>query len=238
MGSWYATCGLSQLPIHDYDEVALFLLKKNEYGKMKCGGCVHSDGLYEPVSTVIIGEYDDYGRVKVTDYDERNLLYHYGKDADLSSVKTLIDEKSKEKGLYFMLVHLPLYQKIVEVYGTKKKFYTRGLSLKEHMTKSIHEFLEMNKSDERSSMFMHNDFKARAGYSLPLYTGAKTFHDDFKNDKLVSELVDFMVFKDAMSSSRKLWIPQAGQGSQDSDFEMAKLVGIFAEEKERKYMEE
>lgn len=239
MGSWYGTCGVSQLPIFDYDEVALFLLKKNKYGEMDYGGCVHSDGLYEPVSTAIIGEYDDYGRIKVVHYDKRNILYHYGKDADLSDVGKLIDEKSEENGLYFMLVHLDLYKRIVDKYGDEKKFYTKGLSFKEHMTKSVHEFIKASKSkDPIERMYMQNDFKLHAGYSLPLYTHEKIFNDDFENDKLVSDLVDFMIFREAMSQSRKLWIPQVGQGSQEIDFEMSKLIGEFAKKAEQKLNDE
>lgn len=36
-----------------------------------------------------------------------------------------------------------------------------------------------------------------------------------------------------MQDSRKLWIPQAGQGSQDYEMNLAKFIGEFAAKKEK-----
>lgn len=232
MGSWNGTCGVSQLPIVECDKVALFLLKKNKYRAIDFNGCVYSDDLYQPVSTVIFGEYDDYGRVEVSDYDKRNLIYHYGKDADLTNVKKLIDENSTKNGLYFMLVHFDLYEDIIDKYGSEKHFYTNELTLRDHLRGSVLEYIRLKKGDPYSFKIEHNAFKMNAQYSLPLYTNEDIFHEDYENDKLVDDLVDLMIFKEAMSLSRKLWIPQAGNGSQDHDFEMVKLIGEFAVKKE------
>lgn len=69
MGCWRATCGLSNLPIHENDEVVAFLLKEKSLSELR-GGQFHAvDDLYIPISAPIIGKYDGYGSIK--DIDEK-----------------------------------------------------------------------------------------------------------------------------------------------------------------------
>lgn len=243
MGSWYGTCGVSQLPIVDGDKVVLFLLQKNVDEDVSYNGMCHSDEIYEPVSVAVIGEYNDYGRIVVKDYDSRSILKLYGEDADLTDVGKLIDEKSEEKGLYFMLVHFDIYNKVIAEYGNMKNWFTKGKSYRSYMKESIQEFIELNRSENSLTAFMGNAnrFKAETQWKLSIYT-EKTkkdiFDEDYKNDKLVDKLADLMTFRHAMSESRKLWIPQAGQGSQERDYTMNKIIGTFVNELEERENDE
>lgn len=63
MGCWNGTCGISQLPIFDGEEVVAILIEKfSNAGKLTAScGCTDR---YTPVSFPIIGKYDDYGCIK------------------------------------------------------------------------------------------------------------------------------------------------------------------------------
>lgn len=62
MGSWYETCGISNLPICDGDEIVAIILQQAPYMH---GGetCYISDNLV-PASFVFSGTYGDYGRLE------------------------------------------------------------------------------------------------------------------------------------------------------------------------------
>jgi hypothetical protein len=58
MGSWYKTCGLSQLPIIDYAEVVVVPLKQNTDRSDRC----YSTAFWMPNMLPFYAKYADYGR--------------------------------------------------------------------------------------------------------------------------------------------------------------------------------
>lgn len=234
MGSWNGTCGVSQLPIMYGDDVAIFLMKKNKYNREDYMGCVHSDNFYEPVSPAIFGRYDDYGRVTDVIADKRVISGLYGEQDDYSDIGNIIDEQSEKKGLYIMLVHLEVYKEIVVKFGVRNKFFTKKLSFNEFMRNQMLAYLTTVREDPEGFHIEldHNHFKMSTGFALRFYQNPEIYEDNMDNDSLVDSVVDYLVFKDAMQDSRKLWIPQAGNGSQDQDYDMVKIVGEFAVKKE------
>ena len=58
MGSWYKTCGLSQMAICDYDEVMVFVLEKNNDQTDRC----YSTAFWSPSLLPFYAKYGDYGR--------------------------------------------------------------------------------------------------------------------------------------------------------------------------------
>lgn len=58
MGSWYKTCGLSQLPIIDYAEVVVVPLKQNTDRSDRC----YSTAFWQPNMLPFYAKYADYGR--------------------------------------------------------------------------------------------------------------------------------------------------------------------------------
>lgn len=58
MGSWYKTCGLSQLPIIDYEEVMVVPLVQNPDASDRC----YSTAFWQPLMVPFYAKYGDYGR--------------------------------------------------------------------------------------------------------------------------------------------------------------------------------
>lgn len=224
----------------DGDDVAIFLMTKNKYNKEDHVGCVHSDNFYKPVSPAIFGKYDDYGRVAHVVADKRIIDEFYGEQDNYENIGSIIDKQSEEKELYIMLVHLDIYKKVVSDYGKETAFFTKKLPFNEYMRNEAIIYLTEKRKDPGG--FNHeldyNSFKMNTGFELRFYQNPKIYEDNINEDPLVSSVVDYLVFKEAMQDSRKLWIPQAGQGSQAQDFQMAKIIGEFAVKKEKENDEE
>lgn len=58
MGSWYKTCGLSNLHIRDYDEVMVFILEPNSDKTDRC----YNTAFWKPLLLPFYSKYADYGR--------------------------------------------------------------------------------------------------------------------------------------------------------------------------------
>jgi len=58
MGSWYKTCGLSQMAVRDDDEVMVFVLEKNLDETDRC----YSTAFWAPSLLPFYSKYGDYGR--------------------------------------------------------------------------------------------------------------------------------------------------------------------------------
>lgn len=69
MGSWNATCALSNLPILPGEDVVQIILTKNPYDDGSVLGCSFSD-FWFPRTLPLYGTYADYGRVDVQEEDE------------------------------------------------------------------------------------------------------------------------------------------------------------------------
>lgn len=61
MGSYYGTCGVTNLPIEDGDEVVLFVLENALAVSLPDCNMCYCDTLYYPVSPPIRATYEDYG---------------------------------------------------------------------------------------------------------------------------------------------------------------------------------
>lgn len=71
MGSWFETCALSGLAIHDNDEIVLFILAGRGIGDG-----VYSTSFHRPMSLPIYGIYNDYGMIgEETNPEIAELLY-------------------------------------------------------------------------------------------------------------------------------------------------------------------
>lgn len=64
MGCWNGTCGLSNLPIKNGEEIVLFIVKEKNLLNCNGGGYCYPTDLFEPISLPIVGEYDDYGAIE------------------------------------------------------------------------------------------------------------------------------------------------------------------------------
>lgn len=140
MGSWNATCGLSNLPVMENDKVALFILEgKHKEVVLGGDGFSSSNALFEPIIP-IFATYNDYGRY--IDIEEKNkdlvnahIKYKLsrgeyvckkdGVDADSMTLEDFI-ELVKEGYMYnnelfdeivpmgFMVIHKDIYENIMK----------------------------------------------------------------------------------------------------------------------------
>lgn len=235
MGSWYETCGLSQLAIVDDENVAVFLMKKKS-NRMDYYRFCYSDDLFEPVAPVLFGKYLDYGKIEIEKADKRIIDNLYGEQKDYSSIGKLIDEKSIELGIYVMLVHLDLYKEVVEKHGEEKFWFTNKESLRKHNTKKFQKFIIDSKEMPKKYRFMNELFDHHEEYGLRFYNDVTLYKGP--EDQLIKNLIDLQIFKNAMSVNRKMFIPQTGKGSQDREHNLAKMIGEFTIKKEKEYMDE
>ena len=68
MGSWNQTCGITQLPICQGQEVALFLLIENSLvSSWESGGHCYGNAYWTPRSIQLYGTYEDYGQFEIKD---------------------------------------------------------------------------------------------------------------------------------------------------------------------------
>lgn len=76
MGSWYGTCGVTQLPLVGEEIVCLPIVqRKTTYsGSDFCYG----NEIWEPCGIPMFGTYDDYGRIALDDGQEQVHLFNAG----------------------------------------------------------------------------------------------------------------------------------------------------------------
>lgn len=129
-----------------------------------------------------------------------------------------------------MLVHLELYESIVGSYGAGRQFFTDGWPLRSFLRQDMVDYLVAKKEEDPFSINIKLDnssFSKLTDFSLMPFKNPKLYEDNLDKDPLVRDVVDLLVFKKAMESSRKLWMPQAGQGSHESDNDVVKLINKF-----------
>lgn len=237
MGCWNGTCGVSQLPIHCGDKVKLVLLKKSMYieDSVKGGGFCYSDGLFQPYSLPISGEYNDYGTIEnIIDPEDKqfkNLSKIIDPDVIFETFESLIEDISKGEyfDLSFVMIHEDLYYNMIA--EGKKTIYGYGsdkMYIEDFLTPIFNNFLNFNP--------LH--FSAGEVYTrkLPIINQQNIFSTSFNQPNL-KELLDFYIFQNMLESGRKFWSPQGSAGSQNSDYSLAILLGDYAKEKYKKYSE-
>lgn len=80
MGSFYGTCGVTQLPILDGDEVVVFLLIDNQFPdelkyELSNNGHCHSNTFWTPFSLQLTGYYNDYSQFIVNnDWNKQTVI--------------------------------------------------------------------------------------------------------------------------------------------------------------------
>ena len=271
MGSWYGTCGVSQLPIVEGDEVALFILLKNGFTQRMAkteeiggGGLVHSDSLYQPICLPIFGTYADYGVIDNIE-DLGNTVSNQLKSLDfIINIEEKVTRKEKYKfdnltdfikkiernkiEYYgFMMVHKGLFDVLVSYIKPLTNYYTDDKSLGDYLKNDAKELLKIIKDnnlrvhdfiskDLKEYKFigdkrvLGNKFKWATENYLTYYRNPDIYEN---NSQLLDNMIDFLLFIEIMECSRKLWIPQAGSGSQDREYDVAELIGEFAKEKQK-----
>lgn len=253
MGSWNGTCGLSQLPIVNGDKVALFILRQNEYCRDLGGGFSYSDELWRPICPPVFGNYSDYGLIdKIKDSNNTILSYMKSEHVDINNKELVLNdldkflkhiERNEVPKFGFMMVHMGLYEEVTENIKKDTRFYSNGHRLGCYVEGDIIKLLDYMKSNNIDTFdnsfttheILSNKFKQITDRYLRYFRNYRLYED---NPRLLSEMLDFLMFKEAMEVSRKTWMPQAGSGSQDAEFEIAEIIGKFAGSKKATFYED
>ena len=139
MGSWYATCGVSNLPILDNDETVLFILEgRHQNVLLGSDGFCYADTFFEPILP-LFAKYYDYGDFETIHDKNKDVVCEYVRNrfkhktyickkenVDLENIEIeefvkLVKEGYIYKKIYFdeyapvgyMLVHKDIYEKLM-----------------------------------------------------------------------------------------------------------------------------
>lgn len=169
MGSWFTTCGVSNLPIFEEDEVVLFILEGRHKSITLAGdGFCESDTLFHPILP-LFGVYKDYGKIDIVSKKNKDIVLEYIKDnfrdkkyictkenidienLNIANFLELVKEGHIQNQKYFeeyattgyMLVHKDVYENLLN--GVDKNSYDIKC-----IEKQYYRILEEIKEYERS----------------------------------------------------------------------------------------
>jgi hypothetical protein len=254
MGSWNGTCGLTQLPIKDGDEVVVILLEKRTDKVEPGGGYCYSNHFFTPCSLPLFGIYDDYGSVENVKGNVEEVFRHFKKRFEHEKYMIAEGEKPKnieefirvvERGyvekMGFMMILKPVYEKVINEIGSRKK-YKGTKKLKEETLDEVKEYIKRAKQLKDSNEYFSQSELQYLNSFTQFYLGfdvkMKAFLNILTNDEkieIINDLVDIYLLSIAMTLTRKMWLPQAGAGSQVQEMYLHKIIAeeMIRIEKER-----
>ena len=260
MGSWNGTCGLTNMPIMCGEKIALIpIIKCGEL--TRGGGYCYSNDLYKPLTTALIGEYNDYGSIKnvenshfVADFFNTNYKEAIEEVAEREgekypdNIEEIIDfiERGYLADMSLMMFHYDIYKRLIDEFSNRKP-YKEDFTFREHivsdynnMKKDINEFgYEM--TDTFKNLFIGRyDFGRyfASGVSDNKMAWFTNCLINNHNDILLNEMIDLIMIKNVFEYNRRLWIPSAGIGGQNQEYKLHKIIAEFIIEKEKSVTEE
>lgn len=254
MGSWNGTCGISKMPIQYGDRVKLVLLKPTKHYKSISTGsgfCDASD-MYTPICLPITGEYNDYGCIE--NIDERPELFDLIIKAlripdrtDIEDIITGISNNELED-ISYMLVHESVYNIMIDINKEMPHRYDNDYTTEMHRNDSVDVLINYTmrykktlndisrgicKPLEVDIEYYNNDHYYRI---LPIVI--RTLNDSDVLKTIKKDIVDFMIFNEAITDARMFWSPQSGGGSQDLTYEYQIEIGKLAERLRQEWNDE
>lgn len=272
MGCWFETCGISNLPIKDGQEVVVFVLTRNDsaYEKVFC----YSNTLYSVLPIPFYAKYDDYGSAYdcsgvgldiVMDTIKNKLVEKEVGDNSVHDIeikrnefntelffdachenRLFIKKGHKEIKVDRVMMHKNIFDHILENNQYRKyigyekpylyytfadivadvpKFVKRLKSKWDNTNFLFHDYIFERLFDE-DEINLANDWLMNInvhGSRSPLFSISQemTVILNTKTDEEVEEFfVEYLkgvIINDFFSSTRKLWTPQCGRGSQNQD---------------------
>lgn len=251
MGSWYETCGLSNLPIVDGDPVRLVIMRYRNIahrdGHWGSGFCYPTD-LWTPV-LALKGTYGDYGRLaepKLTQW-ARCFLLSEGLDPDNETLNAFLQSLEGGANLKHgrVFFHEDIWKSIhgvaVPPGAVKSYFRAQGRQYLRQLRASfdvlqIHEAEKALYSIPFDDRFIENpiaravamkgDFGCDLAYVqlwlFERFTRAVKIDPFFP---LIDQISQLVAVDAAMSRLRKFWSPQCGAGNQEDDIDSHLVLG-------------
>lgn len=241
MGCWNGTCAVTQLPILAGEKIRLYLLKKTKYvhfHEMGSGVC-HSNALFTPYALPLIGVYDDYGSITKIENETlgENIVSIINtenkvKFKTIYEVLSAVHENHRETplegnpnllGYGFMLVHEFVFQEAIKSIQTNQKPEYRDPIidiLDKHIFFAKNSSKEISKDPWLAGYYM----TSISEIARKLMLCSEFVSSAYISNDLREATLDHLYFAMAMDYMRKLFMPQAGAGSQEQIHEVYKDI--------------
>ena len=254
MGSWNGTCGISKMPIRYGDRVKLVLLKPtNHYRSVSTGsGFCDASDMYTPICLPITGEYNDYGCIENIDEQPElfDLIIKALRIPDRNDIEDIIAGISNNEleNISYMLIHESVYNIMLDITKETPHRYDDNYTTEMHRNDSVDVLIkymsERNKilNDMDNGIYkpleFDKDYYNNENYYRILPDVIRTLNDSDVLKTIKKDIVEFMIFIEAISDARMFWSPQSGGGSQDLTYEYQIEIGKLAEQLRQKWNDE
>ena len=251
MGCWNGTCGISKMPIRYGERVKLVLLEPTKhYRSVSTGsGFCNASDMYTPICLAITGEYNDYGCIENIDEQPElfNLIIKGLRIPNRNNIEDIITGISNNEleDISYMLIHESVYNLIVDINKELPHRYDTDYTTEMHRNDSvdilINYTIEYNKTLYNISQGIYKkiefdkDYFNNDHYYRILPSVIRQLNDSDVLKTIKKDIVDFMIFSEAMSDARMFWSPQSGGGSQDLTYEYQIEIGKLAEQLRQKW---
>ena len=224
MGCWNETCGLTQLSITEGTPVKYFILVAQEI-KDPQATCYSTDW-FSPITLPLTGNYNDYGSIEDIKEDlsfdlNRAIL-------DCNSLPLDAIESGDLKPYSHVMVIESIYNEMTNwILSEKYVFYEE----------TLREFLEEKiklAQPEENYLILRDTLPKN--YKLGKFRGITLANVLKYLDESKEDYLKFVAYNHLLEQMRRLWMPQTGRGSQDSNYltqiKLNTLVNEYALEKE------
>lgn len=257
MGSWNATCGLSNLHIEDGDKVILVILETT-CNSPNPGGFCNPNDIYKPYALPIRAKYDDYGCVN--NIEDGEVVHRYlarrQQDRELSipeamplnledTIKLIAREGIKINSFYqgelaFTMFREDIYRRMVDAMGSRK-FYGKDYTMRQDYEAQFDDIVRsVGIARERGEEFPINRY-ARTLFNehrLP-YCFIELIDDYIDGDTSIKgRMVDLMIMHYVLMLTRRAWYTSCGAGSQSREFYLHGILADYIKEELEKEADE
>lgn len=254
MGCWNGTCGITQMAITRNEKIRLVIITGGGSTATEGAGIHYIDDVWHPVSVPIRGKYNEYGSITdiVQDRAAELLLeqlkeIYPEEERTKVTLESAINDIEREKfngyGMFFILE--PIYQAMLAynyisyvIEGDLRTYVPMREVLQARNQKEYLELVEtLSVIKEDSFMYYRlsnkDEYQRSSNGNLPClkkwaFKMAKLNMniEDSEVQEFLNISLDWHLLTYAMRISRKLWMPQAGRGSQGDGDDLLKLINI------------
>jgi hypothetical protein len=260
MGSWFGTCGITQLPLVD-EEVVMVPLKLSNTGARHGGDHVYQHDIWTPNGIPVYGKYYDYGEMCMLDGQQRihdanvgvishNLIERPHVDeydpeiteesihdietyqAAIHSGRLAVNQRNYasdaaemiEAAVGRMLINRTVWDELVQNGPAPRWKGDTTIYNKEYYRAGIVTICDPNLSAAQNDIaleVLHNGTLSIRSVVFDVRRQANNLSGKIRDAfvaQFADQLAELYVIDNMMMQLRKTWMPQAGAGSQASDY--------------------
>jgi hypothetical protein len=230
MGCWNETCGFTNLPITANLPCRMMFIKRipRDQGRRSWDGSIfYSFDLYQPVSILAKGTYNDYGWMDFAEGEEER-LFESSRALGLGIVKKEDDNPKFPAEVHQWMIREDTFQMLrnipLDAWGDRPKSVGESMDRLATLITDHRDWLIKTSPDNRREDFMKDEeFQRAFGQGETAFWPLK--HELLKTFDRYREvppdvnaangLVDLMQIFTSMNAVRKVLAPTTGCGSQD-----------------------